>query len=58
MRRIPFVLAVGSGILLAGTVTVTSKGVVSRDGKTLTITQTGTDAQGRTVNTIGEYDKQ
>ncbi len=41
-----------------GKVTITSKGVVSRDGKTLTITQTGTDAQGRTVNTIGVYDKE
>ena len=41
-----------------GKATVTSKGVVSRDGKTLTIIQTGTDAQGRTVNTTGVYDKQ
>ncbi len=38
--------------------TVTAKAVVSADGKTLTITQTGTDSQGRAVNTTAVYDKQ
>ncbi len=42
----------------AGKVTITTKGVVSADGKTLTITQTGTDAQGRAVNTTAVYEKQ
>ena len=30
--------------------------VVSADGKTLTVTGTGTDAQGRTVNNVAVYD--
>ena len=42
----------------AGKVTITAKAVVSADGKNLTITQTGTDAQGRAVNTTAVYDKQ
>jgi hypothetical protein len=42
----------------AGKVTITTKGVVSADGKTLTITQTGTDAQGRPVNSTAVYEKQ
>jgi hypothetical protein len=42
----------------AGKVTVTAKAVVSADGKTLTITQTGTDTQGRAVNITAVYDKQ
>ena len=42
----------------AGKVTITTKGVVSADGKTLTITQTGTDAQGRPVKTTAVYEKQ
>ena len=37
----------------AGKVTITTKGVVSADGKTLTITQSGTDAKGRD----GEFDR-
>ncbi len=41
-----------------GKVTVTAKAVVSADGKTLTITQTGTDSQGKTVNNIAVYNKQ
>ena len=41
-----------------GKVTVTANAVVSRYGKTLTITQTGTDAEGRAVNTIAVYDRQ
>jgi hypothetical protein len=43
---------------LKGKVTITSKTVVSKDGKTRTSTQTGTDAQGRTVNNVVVYDKQ
>ena len=38
--------------------TVTAKAVVSADGKTLTITQTGTDAEGKAVNITAVYDKQ
>ena len=41
-----------------GKVTVTARVVVSRDGKTLTVTQTGKDSQGRTVNTTAVYDRQ
>jgi hypothetical protein len=42
----------------AGKATITTKGVVSADGKTLTITQTGTDAQGRPVSSTAVYEKQ
>jgi hypothetical protein len=41
-----------------GKVTVTAKAVVSKDGKTLTVTQTGKNAKGETVNTTSVYDKQ
>jgi hypothetical protein len=41
-----------------GKVTVTAKAVVSADGKTLTITQTGTNAKGQAVNSTAVYDKQ
>jgi hypothetical protein len=41
-----------------GKTTVTGKYVVSEDGKTLNVTQTGTDAKGRTVNSTIIYDKQ
>lgn len=41
-----------------GKVTVTAKAVVSADGKTLTVTQTGTDAQGKTVNNVAVYNRQ
>jgi hypothetical protein len=43
---------------LKGKVTITSKTVVSKDGKTRTTTQTGTDAQGKAVNNVTVYDKQ
>jgi len=39
-------------------VTITSQTVVSRDGKTLTTTQFGKDAQGRTIGNMTVYDKQ
>ncbi len=41
-----------------GKATITAKAVVSKDGKTLTVTQTGTDSQGRTVNSTAVYKKQ
>jgi hypothetical protein len=41
-----------------GKVTITARVVVSQDGKTLTVTQTGTDSQGRTVNSTAVYNKQ
>jgi hypothetical protein len=42
----------------AGKVTMTARITVSADGKTLTVTQTGKDSQGRSVNTTAVYDKQ
>jgi len=41
-----------------GKVTTTSRGVVSADGKTRTLTTTGTNAQGQPVNTVSVYDRQ
>lgn len=41
-----------------GKVTVTQTIVVSDDGQTRTVTTTGTDAKGQTVDTIAFYDKQ
>ena len=41
-----------------GKATVTAKAVVSADGKTLTVTQTGKNAKGDSVNTVAVYDKQ
>ena len=41
-----------------GTVTVTQTQIVSSDGKTDTITNTGTDAEGKTVSVVRVYDKQ
>jgi hypothetical protein len=43
---------------LKGQVTFTGQTVVSRDGKTLTANQYGTDAQGRAVATMSVYDRQ
>jgi hypothetical protein len=43
---------------LKGEVTITSNTVVSKDGKTLTTTQSGKDAQGRTVLNMSVYDRQ
>jgi hypothetical protein len=42
----------------AGKVTITAKVVVSADGKTLTVTQTGTNGKGEAVNNVAVYDKQ
>jgi hypothetical protein len=41
-----------------GKTTITGKLVVSEDGKTLTITHTGTNSKGETVNSTIIYDKQ
>jgi hypothetical protein len=41
-----------------GKVTVVAKVVVSKDGKTLTVTQTGTDSKGQAVDITSVYDKQ
>jgi hypothetical protein len=41
-----------------GKVTMTAKVVVSKDGKTLTVTQTGTDSRGQAVNNMAIYNKQ
>jgi hypothetical protein len=42
----------------AGKVTIVAKVVVSKDGKTLTGTQTGTDAKGQAVSNVEVYDRQ
>ena len=41
-----------------GKVTTTNVRVISADGKTLTITTTGTDTQGRAVKNVAVYEKQ
>lgn len=41
-----------------GKVTTTLRQVVSADGKTRTVTTTGTDAKGQTVNNVAVYEKQ
>ena len=41
-----------------GKATISSKVKVSADGKTLTITQTGTDASGKAVNSVLVFDRQ
>ena len=41
-----------------GKMTTTQRNVISADGKTRTVTTTGTDAQGRTVNNVGIFEKQ
>ena len=42
----------------AGKATVTSKVSISKDGKTLTIHQTGTDVKGAPVSSVAVYDRQ
>ena len=37
---------------------VTSKAVVSKDGKTRTLTSKGTNAEGKPVSTVAVYEKQ
>ncbi len=41
-----------------GKVTITTKVVVSADGKTLTVSETGKNAKGETVNTTFVFDRQ
>jgi hypothetical protein len=41
-----------------GKVVLSGKIVVSADGKTRTVTSTGTDAKGKKVTNVGVYDKQ
>jgi hypothetical protein len=41
-----------------GKVTTTQKNVVAADGKTRTVTTTGTDAQGQKLNNVAVYEKQ
>jgi len=41
-----------------GKATITAKVVVSKDGKTLTVTQTGTNSKGQAVNITAVYNKQ
>ena len=41
-----------------GKVTTTQKNVVAADGKTRTVTTTGTDAQGQKVSNVAVYEKQ
>jgi hypothetical protein len=41
-----------------GKVTVNAKAVVSKDGKTLTVSQTGKNAKGETVNSTIVFEKQ
>ena len=43
---------------LAGKKLVTERWVISKDGKTRTVTQTGANAQGQPVNTVLVYEKQ
>ena len=42
----------------AGTVVATTRNVVSKDGKVMTITVKATNANGQPVNTVAAYDKQ
>ncbi len=41
-----------------GKTSTTSKSVISKDGKTRTMTTTGTNAEGKPVNNVVVYDKQ
>jgi hypothetical protein len=41
-----------------GKATVTATVAVSKDGKTLTVTQTGKDPQGAPVSSVAVYDRQ
>jgi hypothetical protein len=43
---------------VAGKVTTTARSVVAADGKTRTVTTTGKNAQGQSVNNVAVYEKQ
>ena len=47
-----------AALKLKGKPTLTANIVVSEDGKTRTVTQTGTDAKGAAVKIVSVYDKQ
>lgn len=47
-----------ASLKLKGKPTTTANIVISDDGKTRTVTQTGTDAQGRAVKIVSVYEKQ
>ena len=47
-----------AALKLKGKPTLTANIVVSEDGKTRTVTQTGTDAKGAKVNIVSVYEKQ
>jgi hypothetical protein len=42
----------------SGKSSVTAKGTISKDGKTRTLSSTGTNAEGKAVNNVAVYDKQ
>ncbi len=50
--------ALEATLKLKGKLTITAKAVVSKDGKTRTVTQVGTNAQGQAVNITSVYEKQ
>jgi hypothetical protein len=41
-----------------GKAIVTAKVAVSKDGKTLTVSQVGTDVKGAAINAVAVYDRQ
>ena len=41
-----------------GKVVMTTKGAIAADGKSMTLTSTGTDAKGQAVNNVGHYTRQ
>ena len=43
---------------LGGKVTTTQRNVLSADGKTRTVTTTGTDAKGQKINNVGIFERQ
>lgn len=51
-------LTVTYQIKVDGKVTIDGKRTVSKDGKTMTLEQTGTNAQGQRVHSVAIYDKQ
>ncbi len=51
-------LTVETTLKRSGKVVATSRGVVSKDGKTLTVTTTGTNAKGQKMNNVVVLDKQ
>jgi len=46
------------GVIKGGKANTTVKAVISRDGKTRTLTTTGTNAEGKPVNNVAVYEKQ